>query len=772
MADPGVEDERSARVADELRREVYECPSCLEPVKQQQPIWSCHACVQIYHFACIRRWAQVDRDTVVFSCPQCRHAQPKPLTDLCFCGKVSKPKYDPLVTPHSCGRLCGRVRPFCTHRCPAQCHPGPCPRCQLLVGPQPCPCGATTYTYPCGQPDPETTCSNPCRRPLTCGKHTCLLPCHTGPCPPCSELMTLICYCGKTTQQRLCTKETKFFCGSVCGKTLRCGQHTCTLLCHDGQCPPCPTDPSSVHTCPCGASELETVRHTCTDPIPQCGRVCHKLLSCGQHRCQLTCHPGACPLCELRVDVSCRCRKVRKRLSCADSQNFTCTYECGTKLSCGRHKCKVVCCSDRNKTQTNSHMCLQVCGRPLPCGHTCEDLCHASAQCPSCVHVVTETLTCYCGAAVLRPPQQCGTQPPVCNRACRIPRPCNHPVGHNCHFGPCPPCGALVRRSCPRHNTSVMQLCGVADVACEEECGIELPCRHFCDRACHSGPCIEEANPCHQQCDQRHEECGHRCAKPCHGTTPCPPCSVYLRCTCNCGRVTRSLPCAKVGKRKAEGPNKFSVVVPCDDDCLFTRRLDVLTSLSKTKSEKFLYSLMLWDAAQQDSSAVQRAERQLMNFVEGNESVVSLPPANAETRALVHSLAKYFHVHSEGIDREPHRSCLLTKTGTTAPPPVLLSDAVRDAQMDPLQFLMQRAKPSLKGKLCLVVSGHNVNEILLASLLSDLAGRFVIAPPEVGKDGARSFLIAFTTHKRAEEAVKKLQASSSQHIFTVARATA
>nr|CCM15543.1 Putative transcription factor-like protein [Leishmania guyanensis] len=317
-----------------------------------------------------------------------------------------------------------------------------------------------------------------------------------------------------------------------------------------------------------------------------------------------------------------------------------------------------------------------------------------------------------------------------------------------------------------------MQLCGVADVACEEECGIELPCRHFCDRACHSGPCVEEANPCHQQCDQRHEECGHRCAKPCHGTTPCPPCSVYLRCTCNCGRVTRSLPCAKVGKRKAEGPNKFAVVVPCDDDCLFTRRLDVLTSLSKTKSEKFLYSLMLWDAAQQDSSAVQRAERQLMNFVEGNESVVSLPPANAETRALVHSLAKYFHVHSEGIDREPHRSCLLTKTSTTAPPPVLLSDAVRDAQMDPLQFLMQRAKPSLKGKLCLVVSGHNVNEILLASLLSDLAGRFVIAPPEVGKDGARSFLIAFTTHKRAEEAVKKLQASSSQHIFTVARATA
>lgn len=767
-----AEEERSAHIAEELRDETYECPSCLERVKVQQPIWACQACFQIYHFACIRRWAQMDRESENLTCPQCRHTQAKPLTDLCFCGKVSKPKFDPLLEPHSCGRVCGRTRPYCTHKCPMQCHPGPCPRCQLLVGPKPCPCGRTTYSYTCGQPDPQTTCANPCLRPLACGSHRCPLPCHTGACPPCSETTELICFCGKTSHRRPCTTETGFVCGKVCGKTLRCGVHTCTLVCHDGECPPCPTDPACVHTCPCGAEELAVVRHACTDPIPQCGRVCNKLLACGQHRCQLTCHGGDCPACEVRVDVSCRCRKVRKRLPCAESQNFTCPYECGTKLSCGRHKCKEVCCPDRNKTQTESHMCFQMCGRPLPCGHTCEELCHTAAQCPPCVHVITEPLTCHCGSEVLRPPQPCGTLPPPCKRACRVARACGHPVGHTCHFGPCPPCAAQVRRQCQRHGTSMLLPCGQTDVTCEEECGEALPCGHFCNRICHSGPCVEEAAPCHQKCDREHEECGHPCAKTCHGTTPCPPCSVFLRCTCNCGRVTRSMPCSKVGKRKVDGANKFNVIVPCDDGCLFTRRLDALASLSKTKNEKFFYSLALWDAAQQDPRGVQRAERQLLDFVHGKDTVVSLPPANSTMRALVHSLARYFHVHSEGVDKEPNRSCLLTKTGNTAPPPVLLTDAARDSQMDPLQFLTQRAKPSLKEKLCLVVSGQHMTDILLASLLGDFVGRFVVAPPEVGERGVQSFLVAFTTHKRSEEALKKLEAANSQRTFCVVRATA
>jgi transcriptional repressor NF-X1 len=226
-----------------------------------------------------------------------------------------------------------------------------------------------------------------------------------------------------------------------------------------------------------------------------------------------------------------------------------------------------------------------------------------------------------------------------------------------------------------------------------------------------------------------------------------------------------------VKERKESESNKFAVTVPCNDDCFFNRRLEALASLSKTKNEKFLYSLSLWDIAQRDPRAVQKVERQLSEFADSKEQVVSLPPANSSSRALVHSLAKYFHITSEGVDMEPHRSCLLTKTGTTALPPVLLSNAVKDSQLDPLEFLTQRAKPSMKEKLCLIVTGAQVNEIVITTLLNDLIGRFVVAPPEIGEDGRLSFLVAFTTQKRADEAMKRLEAANSQHTLSISRAT-
>lgn len=772
MATVGDEAERSSQLAEELKQELYECSTCLEKVKLQQPIWSCIECFQIYHFKCIHLWGQTGRESEVVSCPHCRHTQPKPLVDHCFCGKVPKPKYDPMITPHSCGQTCERERPFCAHKCPMQCHPGPCPRCQLLVGPVSCPCGSTTYTYPCGQPDPETTCDHVCGKPLACGLHTCTLQCHRGPCVPCVEHVDLTCYCGKSTRHFPCTCETSFVCGEVCGKPLSCGNHTCTLLCHEGPCPRCPADPDCVHTCPCGAMKLTILRTSCLDPIPTCGQPCHKMLKCGQHRCQLTCHAGDCPPCAVRVETSCRCRKVRKRLPCAEAQTFTCVYECGTKLSCGRHKCKVVCCADRGKPQAESHLCFQVCGKQLPCGHTCAELCHASQQCPPCAHIVTTPLRCRCGAEVLRPPQPCGTQPPVCRRVCQIPRSCGHPVGHQCHYGPCPPCQTSVERICPRHHVAVTVPCGATEVTCEEACEALLPCGHRCNRICHTDPCVEDAHPCRQPCDRPHEDCGHRCTKLCHSTSPCPPCSVLVACTCPCGRISEKVPCHKIKERQESQGSKYVATVPCNDECFFNRRLEALASLSKTKNEKFLYSLFLWDTARRDLHAVQKAERQLSKFVEGSEQVASLPPTNSTSRALVHTLAKYFHVLSEGVDKEPQRSCLLTKTGSTSIPPVLLSNAVLDPQMDPLEFLAQRTKPSLREKLCLVVTGAHVSEILLSTLLSDLAGRYVIAPPEVNKDGQLSFLVAFTTQKRAEEAVKLLEAANTQHTLCISRATA
>lgn len=763
--------ERSRAIAVELDKETYECPSCLERIKVRQPVWSCSKCSYVYHFHCIRRWCNMTRGSGTFLCPQCRGTQSKPQQDFCFCGKVPSPKYDASVSAHSCGKICEKERPFCTHKCPLPCHPGPCPRCPQIIGPLPCQCGSTSYTYQCGAPPPLPTCSNPCGHLLSCGKHHCKLLCHNGPCPSCEEWALLACFCGKKTEQHQCSGVEAFGCGEICGKSLPCGFHSCQLRCHNGACPPCPMSPEVVVTCPCGATPLTHMRRHCTDPIPTCDKVCGKYLLCGLHRCPAPCHEGPCAPCSIRIEASCRCRKVRRRLPCADAQNFTCTFECGTRLSCGKHKCKAICCRHRNKPQEEDHLCLQLCGRKMPCGHTCEELCHTSGTCPPCPYVVTEPLRCHCGAEVLNPPQPCGTSPPVCKRACRKARPCGHPVGHLCHFGDCPPCGTIVQRICPQHGVTVEQPCGATELVCDEICDKSLPCGHECNQLCHAGPCVDEAHPCKQVCKRLHEGCQHRCTRLCHGTSLCPPCSVLLRCQCECGRISRSLMCSKVTVDVSKDDKKAVAKVPCDNDCLFAQRLSVLSSLSKTKKEAFIYSLELWEKALEDPQAILRAEKQLMDFVNGAETVVALPHASAPTRSLTHCLSKYYGVHSESVDLEPHRSCLLTKTKDTLLPPVLLSEAVANPKMDPRQFYEQRTSGALREKLCLEISGTNMNERLISAMLSEISGRFVIGPPSLSKKAEPLFLIAFTTQKRQAEWCTRLETLNTQHTYQCRKAS-
>ena len=98
-------------------------------------------------------------------------------------------------------------------------------------------------------------------------------------------------------------------CGDVCGRQLlpECG-HECLLLCHPGgvgvgvdllmllsclgPCPPCPV--TVMVTCYCGNSS--PVSRRCGAKGWACTRICRKLLACGNHICELTCHSGMCRL--------------------------------------------------------------------------------------------------------------------------------------------------------------------------------------------------------------------------------------------------------------------------------------------------------------------------------------------------------------------------------------------------------------------------------------------------------------------------------------------
>ena len=72
-------------------------------------------------------------------------------------------------------------------------------------------------------------------------------------------------------------------------RPLGCGNHTCELQCHQGECPPCPFLPSTVSYCPCGATPISkllpegVVRTSCLDDIPTCDNVCSRPLPCFEY---------------------------------------------------------------------------------------------------------------------------------------------------------------------------------------------------------------------------------------------------------------------------------------------------------------------------------------------------------------------------------------------------------------------------------------------------------------------------------------------------------
>lgn len=168
---------------------------------------------------------------------------------------------------------------------------------------------------------------------------------------------------------------------------------------------------------------------------------------------------GNCPLCVDKTEVPCRCSNITVQVLCVNLEkeryNIRCKRKCSKKQSCGRHRCKTLCCVDVD------HRCPLPCNRSLTCGlHRCEDTCH-SGRCDLCWRTSFDELRCRCGEAVRYPPIPCGTRPPSCTKPCSLTRPCGHPPLHLCHPEPstCPPCAVLTQRYCyGRHRVSYIIL--------------------------------------------------------------------------------------------------------------------------------------------------------------------------------------------------------------------------------------------------------------------------------------------------------------------------
>ncbi|GME74823.1 unnamed protein product [Ambrosiozyma monospora] len=192
------------------------------------------------------------------------------------------------------------------------------------------------------------------------------------------------------------TIEAAHICTKECGKLLSCGIHHCEMTCHAGPCSPCLESSSEDLVCHCGKTVVPApVR--CGTKLPLCLNQCQRPTKCG-HRPEIhNCHPDdkECPRCTALVEKYCQCEKhnLVKRVMCYQT-NVSCGKYCGKLLPCGVHKCTKMC----HAPGECMSKCTEKCGKTKKCGHACTQVCHAPKPCNEdipCKQLVT--VKCHCG---------------------------------------------------------------------------------------------------------------------------------------------------------------------------------------------------------------------------------------------------------------------------------------------------------------------------------------------------------------------------------------
>ncbi|KAI0042826.1 hypothetical protein FA95DRAFT_1499565 [Auriscalpium vulgare] len=344
----------------------------------------------------------------------------------CACGKhaLADPTSVPFFTPRTrlirtactdpiptCTSLCLKPLDNCDHVCSVPCHTGPCPPCTIPLV-RPCRCGSTTREVSCsasrtGAEETELLCDRQCGALRACGRHQCNRLC----CP-----LAVLAGAGKGKKRRpaagsnahqdMVDEAGWHECELVCGKMLSCGNHRCERRDHKGPCPSCLQSSFEEMICHCGRTVLDP-------PIPcgtriECSYPCSRAPpSCGHPKAPHACHedPVSCPPCVFLTSKRCACGKKEVENVRCSQERVSCGTPCGKLLSCGGHRCERLCHGDA------CGPCTAVCGKPRklcgPAQHPCTQPCHAPSVCPEfepCLAVIT--ITCQCGR--IRQPVPCG----------------------------------------------------------------------------------------------------------------------------------------------------------------------------------------------------------------------------------------------------------------------------------------------------------------------------------------------------------------------------
>ena len=345
-----------------------------------------------------------------------------------------------------CKQVCGRAYDCGTHQCEQTCHPQDqadphCPRSPDAVSH--CPCGKTSLAdvnvitrRACTDPIPS--CQKQCGKALSCG-HACTEVCHTGDCMSCMQKVQITCRCGRNSfdivchqssieppqcmrvckatlncgrhecGERCCSGERKaierqatkrklkslamtrafdenmeaeHICTRVCGRSLKCGNHTCPDLCHKGPCNGCKEAIFDDLTCNCGRTVLQAPLPCGTRP-PPCNFPCRRPTACGHPAVAHNCHPDDedCPKCPFLTEKKCMCGKKSLKNQPCWRADALCGLVCNKTLKCGSHTCRKTCHKPGECEDAMQH-CQQECGKAKKtCGHPCEQPCHAPSAC-------------------------------------------------------------------------------------------------------------------------------------------------------------------------------------------------------------------------------------------------------------------------------------------------------------------------------------------------------------------------------------------------------
>ncbi|KAJ2293241.1 FKBP12-associated protein [Coemansia sp. RSA 355] len=325
----------------------------------------------------------------------------------------------------SCGQQCERRLAGCLHTCKETCHAGPCPPCEIKISAT-CGCGSTKFQIECHKArGSELQCEKVCSKMRVCKRHQCSVRC----CPSDHTDMSGV----VVPSERIAPGVTDpHQCMLICGRKLRCKNHQCGELCHRGACPPCRSATFDELACSCGRTRLYPPI-ACGTALPPCHFPCQRTRECG-HYSLITheCHPDStpCPSCPVLVTAQCMCGgKEMKNIPCYRSHAASCGSICNKLLPCGGHRCQRSC-HRADEPCLRGQPCKQVCKKPRKaCGHPCSLACHSPAMCDEskpCDALVTMTCSCermtaqqVCGAttATVRSP---GLTRIACNEVCKI----------------------------------------------------------------------------------------------------------------------------------------------------------------------------------------------------------------------------------------------------------------------------------------------------------------------------------------------------------------